>query len=161
MSRTDKDTPTWVSAARAAEQGRPTTEFHSAHCADHHARDFVVRRVDRAEAAANGWPEVASYGVPAGMSRIFARVPKGPFPCDIDTSAGACTRYAPDPERRFVYYDGPTRAARRTGYFGPERAHVRAALHTAAKEYRATGDVDTEPLNRQTRSSDWWGGWWD
>lgn len=41
-------------------------------------------------------------------------------------------------------------------WHNPERRRVRDTLRTAAAEYRATGDVDTEPEARQGRNSARW-----
>lgn len=70
-------------------------------------------------------------------------------------------RYWLEDRTRFRYSDGPTAEMLRTGYFGPERAAVRASLLDALRDYNTHGETEADPPTRQTRRSDWYGGWWD
>jgi hypothetical protein len=57
------------------------------------------------------------------------------------------------------YYGPPNREGRHLQWFGPDRARVRDSLKSAAKEYRAAGDVTTVPPTEHHRHSPI-NGWW-
>ena len=167
MSRTDKDAPDWVRALHAAQDGRRTVVRHSLFCVDYTSQfrsgPVVDRwmRVTRADAIANGYV-ISPYWADEETSEfVHALVPYGPFPCDIDVPGNRCARHTTGGRRRSSWFTTPSSDERHLLYFGPERAAVRDSLREAAKEYRATGEVDTEPSKRQTRGSMWVGGWWD
>lgn len=178
MSRTDSHTPEWVRTLHAAHDGQPTFVNHSPHCEEYDGwpykgpRDFVVRRVARAEAEANGWDLSPAYASLHGIDHVYARVPHGPFPCDADSSRGRCTRLRGAADRHRWYVYAPTTHERlHLHYFGPERAAVRDSLRDAVKDYRGSGHLvpkedggwepEREAPTRQTRHATWAGGWWD
>lgn len=73
-------------------------------------------------------------------------------------------KFRPDwPEKywRYKYTWGPRPIDRRLGWYGPDRALARDQLKSAAKEYRAAGEVETVVINRKHHHSPWKGGWWD
>jgi hypothetical protein len=63
-------------------------------------------------------------------------------------------------ENRFCCRYSPSREDRRLGWWGPDRRAKRDSLRSAAKEYRAAGEVETEPPVRQHTHSPA-KGWWD
>jgi hypothetical protein len=63
-------------------------------------------------------------------------------------------------ENRYCCRYSPSREDRRLGWWGPDRRAKRDSLKSAVKEYRAAGEVETEPPVRQHTHSPA-KGWWD
>lgn len=162
MSRTDHHNPYWVQALHAAEDGRATRVRHRHTCDDYEGTwrpTHAARRVDHAVAEANGY-EPARIDF-ADETSGWYRVPLMRHACEVDTSNGRCHRWVVNVPTRWYGGIRLPREAFNRDYFRPERAAVRDSLRDAAKEYRATGDIDTDVPTRQTRNSRWNGGYWD
>lgn len=97
-------------------------------------------------------------------TRYGNRAPAHRTRCDIDDTTNIPTNrcgYWLFDRYRFPYTDAPTTRRRHLDYFGPERTAVRDSLHLARRDYNAHGETDLDAPTRQTRHSDWHGGWWD
>lgn len=148
MSRTDKTNPEWVKALHADRDGRATETHHSTRCADYvhplygwGPTDYVVMRVDRAVAEANGWPPAPFWARETGPT-VVVNVPRAPHACNVDSPTGNCRRYIVGRDRRILCSCcAPPANPRR-------RAAERDWLREAAKEYNAfasTGGFDADP----------------
>lgn len=132
VSRTDKDDPYWV-------RGRYTDRRR----AQHH------------------WN--CDSGAPAYAWGAYS-TGDGSHSCDLDDPHnggwGRGCYWHPLDRDLFPYTTRPDRDEIRDRYFGPERTHIRDPLRAAARDWNTHGDTNIEPVNRQTRHSEWRGGWW-
>lgn len=111
---------------------------------DHHAPAWV-RTLGSTTAT-----EHHSYGC---RRSGFASQPSHEVVCDIDTPNGSCYRWDRDGNGRWT--DLPTKTDIHLHFYVPERAHTRAALHEAARDYNTHGQTDIEPVSRQKRGTPW------
>lgn len=141
MSRTDKTDPWWVRATQWAPR--------HGHCERFHENEFAYFVFFGAEKE----PRECNLPAEPDIKRDGRQ--------NWRTKDRQCRWLPVWPRRdRYMYTWPPSREDRRAGYWGPDRARVRDQLKSAAKEFRAAGEVDTIASTVNHRHYPMTGGWW-